>query len=249
MVLTDTGPVEKPVIKFGYDGDWVIRAQPGKADRARNDPARYTDSSFAGKFVPSPIDCRPWIDAQTAGWDLFFSIDLTFIVSDVERGLFGCPKEMKGRVESFAPFHLGVYTGVHIKTAPGWVTLVERVADAKVRDALPFTTESAILETDWYYWFKNFIVIRPDLTRVKELDVINIARGTPMCRVRVLPRHDLVQSTEFDEADYAELKRASEEYAREELAMRDDHRYRNSGESSYYPLYKLRAAAHRARKP
>ncbi len=237
-----------PLIKFGYDGDWVLRAQPAKADRSRYSPADYKDSSFTGKFVPSPIDCRPWIDAQSGGWDLFFSIDLTFIVSDVERGLFGCPQEMKGRVESFAPFHLGVYTGVHIKTPPGWVTLIERVADAKVRDGLPFTVESAILETDWYYWLKNFIVIRPDLTKLKELDVVNIARGTPMCRVRVLPRSDLVTAAEFDADDYAELQSTKDDYTKEELAMLADERFRNSGEGNYYPLYKLRAARHRRKE-
>jgi len=241
--------MEDPLIKFGYDGDWVIRVQPGKADSTRNDPARYEDSTFAGKFVPSPIDCRPWIDAQLGGWDLFFSLDLTFMVIDRERGLFACPKQMKGQIESFAPFHLGVYTGVHIRTAPGWVTLVERVADPKVRDTLPFTTESAVLETDWYYWFKNFIVLRPNLAGLEDMQTVNIARGTPMCRIRVLPRFDLVKSAEFDEADYAELKSADEEYKREELAMRDQNRYRGSGDTSYYPLYKIRAAQHRKKAP
>jgi hypothetical protein len=240
--------MDSPVIKFGYEGDWVLRAQPGKADRSRNDPARYADSSFEGKFVPSPIDCRPWIEAQVNGWDLFFSIDLTFMITDRERGLFGCPKEMKGKVESFAPFHLGVYTGVHILTAPGWVTLVERVADPKVRDSLPFTTESAILETDWYFWFKNFIVIRPDLKKLENMDVVNIPRGTPMCRVRVLPRSELVTMEEFDDDDWKELRRARDEYQREELAMRDKQRFRGGGEATYYPLYKIRSAQMRKKK-
>lgn len=240
--------MERPLIKFGYDGDWVIRAKPGRADRSRHTPAEYAGSAFEGKFVPAPIDCRPWVDGQTSGWDLSFSMDLSFMITDVERGLFSVPAEMEGKIGTFGPFHLGVYSGVRIKTSPGWVTLIDRVADPKVRDALPFVTEAAILETDWYTWFKNFVVIRPILSRFSPLDVVNIERGTPLCRVRVLPRQELVACEEFSEEDHAELKRALDEYTQEELAMNAEQRFRAAGDGGhFYPLYKLRSAKERRR--
>lgn len=238
--------MERPLIKFGYDGDWVLRAKPGRADRSRHPSSEYQGSQFDGKFVPAPIDCKPWVDGQVGGWDLFFSMDLTFMVTDVERGLFSVPAEMNGKVGAFGPFHLGVYSGVRIRTSPGWVTLIDRVADPKIRDSLPFTTETAVLETDWYTWFKNFVVIRPHLSRLAPMDVINIERGTPLCRVRVIPRQELVACEEFTPEDDAELKRAIEEYTQTELSMNAQQRYRSAGGSAvFYPLYKLRAAERR----
>jgi hypothetical protein len=238
--------VERPLIKFGYDGDWVIRARPGSADRSRHAPSEYEGTQFDAKFVPAPIDCKPWVDGQRGGWDLFFSMDLTFMITDIERGIFSVPAEMKGKIGTFGPYHLGVYSGVRIKTSPGWVTLIDRVADPKVRDALPFTTETAILETDWYPWFKNFVVIRPLLSRFTPMDVVNIERGTPLCRVRVLPRQELVACEEFTAEDHAEHKRALDEYTQEELAMNAQQRFRSSGGVGvFYPLYKLRSAERR----
>lgn len=238
--------MERPLIKFGYDGDWVIRARPGRADRSRHAPSEYEGSAFDGKFVPAPIDCRPWVDGQTSGWDLFFSQDVSFMITDVERGLFSVPAEMTGKIGTFGPFHLGVYSGVRIKTAPGWVTLVDRVADPKLRDSLPFSTEAAILETDWYFWFKNFVVIRPLLSRFTPLDVVNIERGTPLCRIRVLPRQELVAQEEFTADDYEELQRASAAYTEEELSMNAQQRFRAAGDGGlFYPIYKLRSAKQR----
>jgi hypothetical protein len=243
------GAMERPLIKFGYDGDWVIRAQRGRADRGRHSASDYADTAFAGRFVPAPIDCKPWVDAQMGGWDLFFSMDVTFMVTDVERGLFSVPTEMSGRIGSFGPFHVGVYSGVRIKTSPGWVAVIDRVADPKTRDALPFTTETAILETDWYTWFKNFVVIRPRLSRLSAMDAITIERGTPLCRVRIAPRFELVACEEFNAEDEAEHKRAMEEYTQAELEMWDQHRFRpaTSGQA-FYPLYKLRSADYRGEK-
>lgn len=238
--------MERPLIKFGYDGDWVLRAKPGRADRSRHASSEYEGTQFDGKFVPAPIDCKPWVDAQAGGWDLFFSMDLTFMVTDVEKGLFSIPAEMNGKIGTFGPFHLGVYSGVRIKTSPGWVTLIDRVADPKIRDSLPFTTETAILETDWYTWFKNFVVIRPILSRFTPMDVVNIERGTPLCRVRVLPRRELVACEEFTDDDYAEMKRAQDEYTQEELAMNAQQRFRSAGGVGvFYPLYKIRSAERR----
>ncbi|MFO0548331.1 MAG: hypothetical protein U0271_08095 [Polyangiaceae bacterium] len=238
--------MERPLIKFGYDGDWVIRAVKGRADRSRHSQEQYAGTEFDNKFLPAPIDCKPWVDGQTSGWDLFFSMDVTFMVADIERGLFSVPPEMSGKIGAFGPFHLGVYTGVRIRTAPGWVTMIDRVADPKIRESLPFSTETAILETDWYIWFKNFIVIRPDLSRLAVMDAITIERGTPLCRVRVIPRLELIESAEFSEEDYAELKRAQDDYTQTELAMNAQQRFRAAGPKAlFYPLYKLRAAEHR----
>lgn len=240
--------MERPWIKFGYDGDWVLRAQSGRADRSRHHASHYEGTEFAGRFVPSPIDCKPWVDAQVGGWDLFFSMDISFVVADQERGLFTVPQEMSGRIGAFGPYHLGVYSGVRIKTAPGWVSLVDRIADPKTRDSLPFTTETAIIETDWYTWFKNFVVIRPALARFQTGDVINIDRGTPLCRVRVVPRSELVSWGEFSAEDDAEHVRRVEEYKQAELKMFEERRFRASGERDvFYPLYKLRSAENRPR--
>lgn len=241
--------MERPVIKFGYDGDWVLRVKPGRADRSRLLSADYEGTAFAGKFVPAPIDCRPWVDAQVGGWDLFFSMDIEFRVEDIGRGLFSVPPAMTGKLGAFGPFHLGIYTGVRIKTSPGWVTLIDRVADPATRDRLPFTTETAVIETDWYTWFKNFAVIRPILSRFRAGEVVTIARGTPLCRVRVVPRQELVVSEEFTAEDRAAHEAALAEYNRAELALRDQRRYRSAGSGTFYPLYKLRAMEHRVASP
>ena len=76
------------------------------------------------------------------------------MIADIERAPFHHPGgDATVKLGGIGPFHVGVYTGVRIKTAPGWLTLIDRVADQRRVDSLPFTTETAIPETDWYTRF------------------------------------------------------------------------------------------------
>jgi hypothetical protein len=224
---------ERPTIKFGYDGPWVIPVRRVTVDRTRPAPDPYRGTPFE-KFVPIPADCKPWVDAQETHWEAFFSMDVRFRVVDRERGLVEIPPEMKGHVGSFAPFHVGIYTGIRIKTTPYWATRIS----SPVMGHQMWTVEDALIETDWYQWFKNFSVIRINSSTPDE---VFIPRGQPLCWISVVPKPGIVQEGSFDDADWMEFREKEQRYRMKELGYWDKSKSRPSSNPSqvFYPTYKV----------
>lgn len=175
------------------------------------------DKALAAADPPYPIrlHCKPWMDAQSVGWTLFYGYLTSITVTGLGDGDFHVENleqlQAESRVDNIIMPLVGGFfgipaTGYTFLTQPGYISLILPAPQAPPGLQL----ESGIIETDWYPLEMPAVFKVPPKGESVTLDYnMAIARLVP------IPRLAKITMTPMAEDDLAMLLERRQKYMEE----------------------------------
>jgi hypothetical protein len=175
------------------------------------------DKALAAEEPPYPVrlHCKPWMDAQSLGWTLFYGYLTPITIAGLENGEFRVENleqlKAESQIENIITPLVGGYfgipaTGYTFLTEPGYISLILPSPQAPPGLQL----EPGIIETDWYPLEMPAVFKVPPPGQSVTLDYkMEIARLVP------IPRLEEMTLSPMTEEDLAALLERRRQYIEE----------------------------------
>jgi len=191
-----------------------------------------------------PYHCKPWLDAQSLGWTLFYGYltSITLSRSADDKIAVGNGDQLAAEtnqprvVDQFAAAHFGLGCGYTLATPPGFCILLLPEAGAPAG----LNLVSGLIESDWYprQLFLVFELPAPGVT-------ITLEHRVPLARAVIVPRHDGLTAAPLAGDELAALQAERETYLAEEATTPS--RWQAAGGQTFTHLYRQWSARFRRR--
>ena len=161
--------------------------------------------------TPVPHHCKPWLDARSIGWTLYYPFLSAITLRGTADGKVEADNIEKLQRETdqpdiisqFAPGHFGLSTGMAFKTPPGIMSLITPPEEPQPN----LTLIPGLIETDWYPR-QVFLVFQMLPPRVE----VKLAYRTPIARMIPVPRLESSQAQEMSDEEKVQWEEEREAY-------------------------------------